>query len=253
MTSVKVMLTAMVAAGCLWGLAGLAGCDLVRRDKVPPLVSPYAETQTWAVAPLRNESGSRQVDPLRVADHLTQQLETAERLQIVPVNRVLAAMESLEMEAVASPAQAAELRRTLAVDALLVGTVTAYSPYDPPKLGLALELYTGTAIPRPRIEIRDLTRAPTDRTAQPGPVDPEQPVSVVSGYYDAAHPNVRRQLQAYGAQRGPEGTSDQHWRRYRINMDLYTEFVSYVVSGELLDAEHQRLQPPTAASTSSAP
>lgn len=250
MTSAKVMLS-VATAGALMCAAALPGCHLAHRGKAPPLEAPYAEPQTWAVAPLRNESGSRQVDPARVADHLTQQLERAERLHVVPVNRVLAAMESLEMQTVASPEDAAALRELLAVDGLVVGTVTAYEPFDPPKLGLAVELYTGPQIPEPHVEIRRLTRAASDRDFEPPAVEPNKPVSVTSGYYDAAAPEVRRRLKDYGVNRGGEDGREQ-WRRYRLSMDLYTEFVSYLVGEQLLEAEHERLVP-TSTQTSSAP
>ena len=248
MTSAKVMLSVATLMGCLV----MSGCSLFQGDKAPPLEAPYADTQTWAVAPLRNESGSQQVDVLRVADHLTRQFEEAQGLSAVPVNRVIAAMESLELPELTNPEEAALLRETLGVDALVVGTVTAYDPYDPPELGLALELYTGPQIPRARIEIRKLTAAPTDETAQPREVDPGQPVTIVSGHYDAGVPRVRERLQDYGHERGAEASGDGGWRRYRLSMDLYTEFVSYVAGERLLDAERQRLQPP-ATSTLSAP
>lgn len=255
MTSAKVMLTQFAclmfrAALGLTVIGGpMAGCELWQRDKGPdPLRAPYAERQVWAVAPLGNESGTRWVDGARLADHFVQQLQNAEGLDAVAVNRVLAAMESLEMETVASPDDAAALRETLDVDGLIVGTVTAYDPYDPPKLGLAVELYVGPRQPRLAApDVRELQRAPSDRWVQPPPLDLKRPVSVVSTHLDAADPGVRQQLEHYASQRGREGVGEERWRLYRISMDLYTEFVSYEVSRRLLDAELQRLQPPPVA------
>lgn len=229
------------------------GCNGARTTRsLPELQAPYAERQVWAVAPLRNESGSLQADGAAIADHLARQLENAGRLDVVPVNRVLAAMEALGLAEVASPQQAAELRRVLQVDGLVVGTVSAYEPYDPPKLGLAVELYLD---PRGRtsaqgFDLRQLTRAPTDELSVPptANVRGNEPASVVSGYFDAADPQVRRQLKAYAAPRGivaAERRDDpEAWRLYRSSMDLYTEFVSYLVSSRLLQAESTRLTQP---------
>ena len=257
MTSAKAMLTLLGVALLLFG------CQMNSRRGDADLEAPYAKRQVWAVAPLANESGRLQVNGARVADHLTRQLEQADGLDVVAVNRVLAAMESLDMSAVRKPADAVKLRQALGVDALVVGTVTAYDPYDPPKLGLAVELYTGRDRPRARLDIRELTRAGTDQTVQPPPaVDPTKPVSVVSGFYDAADPDVRRKLKRYGSQRGAEAPAEgdllqrirgeedpENWRLYRLSMDLYTEFVSHVVSERLLAAERSRLQPRATTAT----
>lgn len=249
MASEQVMLTRITRLLLVTIVAAASGCAGYGPDAAPVarLVAPYDTRQVWAVAPLRNESGSLQVDGVVVADHLARQLERAAGIDVIPVNRVLTAMEALRMPAVASPKDALKLRRTLGVDALVVGTVSAYDPYDPPKLGLAVELYTA---PRRQggetFNLRELTRAPTDTLSHaPTPTaKPGQPITVLSGYYDAADPATRTHLQRYAAARGPEGIGPTagDWRRFRISMDLYTEFVSYRVSSRLLDAEDRRLE-----------
>ncbi|MFW6058753.1 MAG: hypothetical protein ACODAQ_01140 [Phycisphaeraceae bacterium] len=237
------MLTRLVVLAAVGAM--LSGCQLWQRDRAEPLRAPYGERQVWAVAPLGNESGTRWVDGARIADHITQQLENADGLDTVAVNRVLAAMESLEMDAVTSPDDAAALRRTLDVDGLVVGTVTAYDPYDPPKLGLAVELYTGPRHPRIAApDVRELQQAATDESVQLPPLELDRPISLASGYFDAADADVRRRLKRYAGDRGREGVGEERWRLYRISMDLYTEFVSYEVSRRLLEAERQRLHPP---------
>ena len=88
------------------------------------------------MAPLRNESGSIQADGGSIADHLTKHLENASNLDVIPVNRVLAAMARLEYGRVTSPTEARHLLHSLSVDGLVVGSITAYDPYDPPKVRL---------------------------------------------------------------------------------------------------------------------
>lgn len=240
MTSEQVML-ALVAL--LMPILG--GCS-VRQDAaetpVPRLIAPYEGRQVWAVAPLRNESGSLQANGVRVADHLARQLEQAEGIDAVPVTRVIAAMDALKMPTIGSPQQAMQLRQTLGVDAIVVGTISTYDPYDPPKLGLALELYVDEQRAlRPPVDVRGLSRAGTDQESRLANTRNGQPTSVVSGLYDAAEPATRQWLQRYSLGRGT-GEDRPQWRTYRISMDLYTEFVSYAVSWRLLHAEGRRVR-----------
>lgn len=243
MTSEQVML----ALGAVLAAMFAGGCHVQRdADEIaaPRLVAPYGERQVWAVAPLRNESGSYHADGVKVADQLARQLEQAEGLDTVPVNRVLSAMEALEMPMVASPEDARRLLGVLQVDALVVGTLSTFDPYDPPKLGLAVELYVDPERGhRPPLDARGLSSAAVDERSRL-PLQPTgQPVTVVSAVFDAADPATRELLQRYAIGRGvdPEpGARD--WRLYRLSMDLYTEFVSYAVSWRLLSAEGRRIR-----------
>lgn len=233
----------------------ISGCEVLS-PSAPPLESPYANRQLLAVVPLRNESGSLEADGLRLADHLTRQLENAEsraagrrpgaEINVLPVNRVLAAMAALEMDATDVPVTAgdiARLMRALNVDGLIVGTITAYDPYDPPTLGLAVELHVSEQMAaRQGIDLRAMARAATaDQAGIHPPLTPgSNPLTLVSRVYDAADPQTRALLDAYGRRRGATdrtvGTD-----RYRISMDLYTEFVTYAVSRRLLEQERARL------------
>lgn len=250
MASEQVMqkLPARAAVLAMVALMG-AACAKPRPDVLPAprLVSPYKARQVWAVAPLRNESGSLQADGIRIADKLAQQLELVDGIDVVPVSRVLAAMESLRIAQLTSPKDAMKLRQTLGVDALVVGTLSAFDPYDPPKLGLALDLYSAPHRPEPKFDVRKLSSAAVDEaTVLPGEQPTGQPVSTVSAFYDAADPEVRSLLQQYSVARGRQvdpKAEQPDWVPYRISMDLYTEFVSYAASSRLLRAERQRLKP----------
>lgn len=223
----------------------ITGCALFSPRGADPLLSPYPTRRVWAVAPLRNESGSTQADGWAIADHLVKQLENARHLDVLPVNRVLAAMDALKLPQVRSPNEAKQLLRTLGVDALVVGTITAYDPYDPPRLGLAIELYIDQNVEHfDSIDVRGLTRAATAVGPLPGPASVREPTSTVSAVFDAADPMVRRKLQRYAIDRGQVPDKD-FWHLYRVSMDLYSEFVSYVMSWRLLRAEAQRIATPT--------
>jgi hypothetical protein len=225
-----------------------AGCTYRGAKKTQTLTTPYGDRQVWAVVPLRNESGSLHADGLKAADQLAQRLETVMGLDTIPVNRVLAAMDSLQISVVSDASDVAELRSILGVDAVVVGTITAYDPYAPPKLGIAIELYFDPQRQSANAtNLRHLVRAGTDDVTPPDQsTRPNRPVSVVSGFYDASDPAVHQQLVGYASSRGSQDDFDpsKNWHLYEIDMDLYTEFVTYLVSKQLLRVEHNRLAPP---------
>lgn len=250
MTSKQIMLTLSLVA--LVGVVALqTGCQTEKR--VDTVKAPYESRQVFAVAPLRNESGSAYANGVALADKLTYQLSLTKGIDTLPVNRVLAAMDALGMTAVTNKGEAIRLRQTLGVDGLVVGTVSAYDPYEPPKLGLSLELYLDPKLVwhGSGIDTRQLSRAATDPAATmptyTGSIT--QPVSAISGHYDAADPNVDDLLVAYAAERGPDHGGEMTQRRYRISIDLYSEFVSYQLTARLMDAERLRLRRPNPNNT----
>ena len=245
MTSEQVLLTLMTMT------LGVGGCSGLDKPDSAMTAGIYPRRQLWAVVPLINESGSLNVDGTRFADHLANQFENHPGIDTVPVNRVLAAMDEIGVSQVTSPVQLLGLRRTLAVDGLIVGTINAYDPYDPPKLGVMIELYVDPALPwfSDPESIRRLTWAGVDDQTRPLELlsASRSPVSVVSGYFDAADPLTRERLMHYGIKRGVTPHDEHAWRFYRINMDLYTEFVAHIVSSKLMEAEARRLVPPQLA------
>src|SRR5690606_12472979 len=54
-------------------------------------------------------------------------------------------MRSLSMSAVRSPAEARILAEALGADGIIVGSITAYDPYNPPTIGLTIALYNRPA------------------------------------------------------------------------------------------------------------
>ncbi len=245
----------MKSEQAMWMVVALAvlavGCQYRGVKKTQGLSAPYEERQVWAVAPLRNESGSLYADGLRTADKLAQRLETVVGVDTIPVNRVLAAMQARQMSAVTSADDVFQLRELLGVDAIVIGSITDYDPYDPPKLGLTIELYFNPKrVQANATNLRKLVTAPTgDSTVPAEPVRPSPPVSVVSGFYDASDPGIHEQLVEYAEARDDAVRDDpaRGWRLYQLDMDLYTEFVTYLVSRQLLRVEEQRLAPPPLA------
>ena len=247
MTSEQVLLTRRCVAWCcvIGVLGSLVGCWRKPTPDARLPHAPYEARQLWAVAPLRNEAGTLQADGVRFADQLAATLEEVGGIDVVPVNRVLQAMQTLEMPEVTTLEQAITLRKALGVDGLVAGTISAYDPYDPPSLGVAVDLYVDPRRPTMGINIRSLSWAATDELSKPSPartrVNATQPVATVSGHFKASDPRVRDALKRYAHRRGTAEDDAYAWRVYRLSMDLYSEFVSYQLGSRLMHAEYRRL------------
>lgn len=235
------------------GLALLAcappGCASEDLRAPRSLTSPYGVGPSgvlWAVAPLANESGVGAVDPLLLTDSLVYQVQQVRGINATPLSRTLAAMRALGLESVTSPSEARLLAETLGADAILVGSITAWDPYDPPEIGLSLALYGvseaigGFAEPV-RVDPRALAAATTDMTL-PGsmPESWSAPASAVAAHLDGANHEVQTAVRVYAEGRH-EVVSALGWRRYLASMTLFTEFACSRVTEQLLDMERLRI------------
>ncbi|MFN0011461.1 MAG: hypothetical protein ACKVS8_07435 [Phycisphaerales bacterium] len=230
----------IVACACA-ALALLGASCAAPPQLVAPevLLSPYAGSATsplWAVAPLVNESGTSTADNLAVTDAVVAKVAEARGLACVPTNRVIAAMRALGLASVSSPADARVLADALGVDALVVGSITAFDPYDPPTLGLTLGVIHRSSQPN-TVDPRQLQNAAAEPTAPPSSGAPSV---VVSEHLDGKNHEVLMSLKRYADGRhNPQGALG--WRSYLASMDLYTEFAAYWTVGRLLDGERLRM------------
>lgn len=243
MTSEKVMLNLAPAhSATLLVALVLGGCFGPRLVEPETTVSPYPAPKLWAVLPMDNQSGVSFVDPARLADHVAQALQQIRGIEVVPVNRSLEAMARLNLARIDSVTQVHAVMQALDVDGVILGTVTAWDPYEPPRIGLSLSLYSRQIPPNGAFDPRALTYAPVS-TALPGEVRFDQPVSQVSDVYDAANGTILLTLEHFA-----EGRTAPHspsgWRRYLLNMDLYSQFVTHEAVRRLLREEQARLAGP---------
>lgn len=240
----------VVGVSLVCWLASVVGCAAKDPLTAPQqLMSPYASTPTepiWAVVPLRNESGTSAVDPLALSDTLVATITQARGLRALPLNRTLDAMRSMEMAAPQTPADLDRLARTLGADGLIVGSVTAYDPYEP-ILGLALALYARPgALERPgpdplEIDPRQLREQPTEYDyfgVQQGAG--RGPASSVMLVLDGRDHDVQMRVRRYAEGRR-EQVSALGWQRYVRSMPEYERFVAFESVGLLLQREWVRL------------
>jgi len=246
------MLSSLIVAAIVCASTLLGGCTSTnKRDQLfPPgvIVSPYDTIEgdvLWAVIPPMNESGTSIVDPLKIGDAIVAAAQGVRGVRCLPINRSLDAMRTLGMPSgIESSSDAHKLAEYLGADAVLVGSVTAYDPYDPPVFGLALALYARPGsmanLAQAKLDSRALTSAFTDFGSYNTLSFAGEPVTVVSEHLDARNHEVLFALRSY-AQGRSDQTSALGWRIYLASMDLYTQFAAHHTIGRLIDEEWLRL------------
>lgn len=227
-------------------LAPATGCQSAPRDVLAPprqIVAPYDTSRgevLWAVAMIRNESGTSAVDRAALGDKLAAAAEEVQGVRCLPLNRSIAAMRSLGMTEVRTPGDARKLASALGVDGILVGTVTAWDPYVP-KIGMAVALYAGpnwTWRGRESLDPRALAESPTISTPA-GPRYADAPTALASEHLDAKNNQVLLDVKAFADGR-QKHDSALGWRRYVASMDLFAEFAAYKLIDDLMREEWVR-------------
>ncbi len=231
-------------------LTGLVACTPSRTEELHPPTSARAPYNTrqgealWAIAPLRNESGTTAANALTLSDKLAEAAGQVRGLRVLPVNRTLEAMRVLKMTEVNSPSQALQLAAELGADAILVGSISSYDPYSPPQLGMSLALVAqpGRLVLSPEgpPDHVDLRYRSSEYVGFPRSQRSSGPISSFSSFLDAKNHQVQADLRTYAIGR-EEGRSALGWRRYMASMDLYSEFVAWHAITTLLEKEWIRV------------
>lgn len=114
-----------------------AGCVMIEVGVTNPIVG----LTTVAIAPFFNVSQEPVVDGRQFALAYFAELQKTPGFQVVPVGITEQAIRQnrLEMD---SPLDVLKLSELLGVDAVVVGAVTDYSPYYPPRVGLQVSWYS---------------------------------------------------------------------------------------------------------------
>jgi hypothetical protein len=217
--------------------AALTGCT----SNPPPkpygtesvLSLPADRHAVWAVAPTINLSGQRPVDPLLESDLVFGQLQTVQGVIAIPVNRVVEVYLALRIDKVQSQDQANLVCDLLGCDGLIVPTVTIYDPYDPPKLGAALQLFIKPgAYARPvGLDAHQLTQQAAASASES--VAAASGLVQAVGVYDAANGSVRQAVTTF-AQGRFDPNSPYAAREYIVSMDGFSGFVYHDLIGQLL-------------------
>ncbi|MEO1994719.1 MAG: hypothetical protein ABGZ17_05530 [Planctomycetaceae bacterium] len=114
-----------------------AGCVVVQNEVTNPVVG----LSTVAVAPFINLSAERTVDGREMAMAYFSELQKVPGFQVVPVGVTEQVIydHGLQFE---DPQDAVRLAELLNVDAVVLGAITDFNPYFPPRIGMKVAWYS---------------------------------------------------------------------------------------------------------------
>lgn len=116
------------------------GCVLVQVG----VTNPIPGLSTVAVAPFINLSAERATDGRRFALAYASELQKVPGFEVIPVGVTEVAMVDGKID-LNDPDEVLKLARILRVDAVVVGAITEYSPYYPPRIGMEVNWYSPRA------------------------------------------------------------------------------------------------------------
>ena len=119
----------------------VAGCGLLPDvSKQPMIHNPFPQLTKVAVAPFINLSTDPSVDGREFGLAYFSELQLIPGFEVVPIGVVETAMRDNHLT-LSSAADCRRLTQLLGVDAVVVGAVTDFDPYYPPRCGMQVEWY----------------------------------------------------------------------------------------------------------------
>ena len=125
-------------------LSAASGCSLIPEVVHQPVVhNPFPQLTRVGVAPFFNLSAEPGVDGRQFALCYFNELQSIPGFEVISMGVVEQAIEQYHLE-MTSAGDARRLAQILGVDAIVIGAVTDYSPYYPPRCGLSVEWYAAS-------------------------------------------------------------------------------------------------------------
>lgn len=200
------------------GVLTLTACTQHDRAVTP---RPAPATRVVAVAPVINLSNTAGFDALVLTDMLAAELTNIDGLAVIAPNRARAVLLQHGKTSVETAEDALALADELHADATIVAAITAYDPYEPPKLGLVLQWYAQPRSQAARLDPVAASRLASEITL-PEAAAPAPGVQI-QRFYDAADEDLLDDIQDYGQDR--EGhRSPYAWRRYVVSQELFVRY-----------------------------
>ena len=117
-----------------------SGCTIPQLSRQGTVHNPFPQLQKIAVAPFFNLSTEPTVDGRHVALAYFSELQSIPGFEVIPIGVVEKTLEAQGMT-LNGPGEARKLAQLLEVDAVVVGAVTDFSSYYPPRFALQVEWY----------------------------------------------------------------------------------------------------------------
>lgn len=122
------------------------GCHLVLPEVThqPYVHNPFPQFSKVAVLPFFNQSSEPTVDGRQFALAYYAELQEIRGFEVVPFGVTESMARDLRTD-LSNPASRRQLADALGVDVLVVGSVTDFSPYYPPRCGMRVDWYAANA------------------------------------------------------------------------------------------------------------
>ncbi|HZZ71787.1 MAG TPA: hypothetical protein VFE24_06010 [Pirellulales bacterium] len=161
------MIRNLFLIGCL---TFLSGCALIPERMCQITVhNPFPQLTKVGVAPFINVSHEPAVDGRQFAIAYANEVSQVAGFEIVPMGVIETAIERYHSN-LSNPADVRRLAQALGIDVIVVGAVTDFSPYYPPRCGMQVEWYTANPGFHPIPPGYGLPWGTPDEKKIPGPV-----------------------------------------------------------------------------------
>ena len=133
-----------ILAALLLIIPASCGCTLLPEiAHQPTLHNPFPQLSTIAIVPFINLSEEATVDGHRFAEAYFNELQQVPGFEVIPVGVVEQAIlrHHIQFGPENAAAEARRLAQVLGADAVVIGAITDYSPYYPPRCALQVEWY----------------------------------------------------------------------------------------------------------------
>jgi hypothetical protein len=236
------ILAVTVAVAALGGCAPITDRIEVRGEK---LFNSLSGVNTVVVAPMMNLSTNRDVDLVETTNAFASELQQVQGLTVVPLGRVYQYLAQSKVATVGSPEEARQLAKAFGAQACIVAAVTEYDPYNPPRVGLTVQMFTVGELPPPR--------------GTPGfdPVEAEQagvplaapqtgesrPRDVLSHVFSGRNVEVEHLAQKYARERMTDSTPFG-WRRFVADQHEFVRLCCYGMIREMLGEQGRAARMP---------
>jgi hypothetical protein len=122
-------------------LVGGSGCSLIPEvAHQPTLHNPFPQLSKVAVAPFFNLSAEPTVDGRQFALAYFNELQLIPGYEVVPIGTTEKTIEAYRLQ-MNNPQDVRKLAQILGVDAVVIGAVTDYTPFYPPRIAMQVEWY----------------------------------------------------------------------------------------------------------------
>lgn len=119
----------------------IAGCQLIPVvEHEPKFHNPFPQLSRVGVAPFFNQSPEGTLDGRQVALAYFNELQTIPGFEVAPPGVIEMKAQQMGLP-LSSSDNYRQIAKALGLDAIIVGTITDYSPYYPPRMALQVDWY----------------------------------------------------------------------------------------------------------------